>query len=203
MEYSIALLILVSTVVLSFLCFQNESLKDQLILHPWRDIREGRWFTLITSGFIHADWTHLGMNAFSYYFFAFQLEEMIGQLNFLILYMGSLVLSDLPTLFKYRHLSNYRSLGASGAVSAVIFSYIVLSQPFHQNMMLYVFFFPIPAWLFGLLYLGYSYYMSRSADTQVNHSAHFFGALSGILFSILFFPEIGLVWFQWLSGGMP
>lgn len=198
-EYSVSLLIFVVTLVLSFICFQQESLKDQLILYPFRDIREKRFYTLITSGFIHADYMHLGMNMMSYYFFAFTLEDMIGPLNFLILYMGALILSDLPTLLKYRELAGYRSLGASGAVSAVIFSYIVLSLPFHQGMTLYVFFFPMPAWLFGILYLGYSFYMSRSEDTQINHSAHFFGALSGILLSFLFYPGLGEVWLRFLT----
>lgn len=199
MEISPALLILVVTLITSYLSFENERLKDTLILHPWRDMQEGRWYTLLTSGFIHADWTHLAMNAFSYYFFAFQLEEMIGPLHFLIVYLGSLILSDFPTLLRYRAFPHYRSLGASGAVSAIIFCYIVLSLPFHQNMMLYVFFFPLPAWLFGLLYLGYSYYMSTREDTQVNHSAHFYGALSGILFSFLFYPSLIRNWLGFLG----
>jgi membrane associated rhomboid family serine protease len=195
-----ASLILILTVGVSFLCFQNEALKDKLILHPWRDSREGRWYTLISSGFIHADWTHLGMNAFSYYFFAFHLEDLIGPLYFTVLYLGSLVLSDFPTWIKYKDDSRYRSLGASGAVSAVIFSYIVLTLPTHQDMSIYVFFIPLPAWAFGLLYLGYSFYMSRREDSQVNHSAHFFGALSGILFSFLFYPSLGKQWLNALGG---
>lgn len=194
-----AALILNLTLVVSFMCFQNEALKDKLILYPWRDSREGRWYTLISSGFIHADWTHLAMNAFSYYFFAFQLEGLIGPIAFIVLYLGALILSDFPTWLKYKSDSRYRSLGASGAVSAVIFSYIVLTLPTHSDMMIYVFFIPLPAWAFGLLYLGYSYYMSRRGDSQVNHSAHFFGALSGILFSFLFYPSLGLVWLQKLG----
>jgi len=186
---SIASLILFSTLVISYFAFNNEKLKNALILHPWRDSREKRYFTFITSGLIHADWMHLGMNMLTYYFFAFYLESFLGQVNFLILYSSALVLSDLPTFFKYRNRENYRSLGASGAISAVVFSYIFITVPLHQGMSIYVFFFPIPAWLFGLLYLGYSFYMSKRSDSFINHDAHFYGALAGIALTPLLFPE--------------
>ena len=105
---------------------------------------------------------------------------------FLILYLGALIFSVLPTYFKHRNDYNYRSLGASGAVSAVLFAFILL-RPWET---IYVFFIPLPAILYAVLFLGYSMYMSRKGGDYINHDAHFFGALFGVAFTIIVSPGV-------------
>jgi membrane associated rhomboid family serine protease len=124
---------------------------------------------------------------FSYYFFAFTLERIIGSWQFAILYIASLALSDLSTILKHKDHFWYNSLGASGAVSAVIFSYIL----FDPLTNFYFIFIPIPikAVIFGVLYLAYSAYASKQSGT-INHDAHFFGALAGIIITIIFYPKV-------------
>jgi len=154
-----------------------------MILHPYSVSRGQRVYTVITSGLIHNDFMHLFFNLFSYYFFAFQLEPVLGHWQFGLLYVASLILSDLPTVYKHKNDDWYHSLGASGAVSAVIFSYIL----FDPISKMYLMFIPIgiPAVLFGALYLVYCNYASKHARDNVNHDAHMFGALSGLLITIM------------------
>jgi len=174
------------TIAISLFAFYNESFYNKLILQPYNVSRGKSIYTLITSGFIHADWMHLLFNMLSYYFFAFYLESKIGHWQFGFLYMVSLVLSDLPSVMKHKNDFWYRSLGASGAVSAVIFSYI-LFNPLHD---LYIMFsIPIPAIIFGVLYLVYCSYASKRGIGNINHDAHFFGSLSGIIITIILLPH--------------
>jgi len=198
-EYSAAGIIMLITIAMSIIAFQNPKWKDIWILYPWRDYRNGKLYTLLTSGFIHADTTHLAFNMLSYYFFAFHLQDAIGPTAFTIIYLLSIVLSDIPTLLRFKKQPLYRSLGASGGVSAIVFSFIVLTVPYHQNTMLYVFFIPMPAWLFGLLYLAYSFYMSRKGGDSINHDAHFYGALSGIALILILKPEVLKAWLYFMQ----
>ena len=159
---------------------------QQFILHPYRFFREHRYYTLITSGLVHAGLLHLALNMFTYYFSAFVLEAIfLGSARFLILYILGLVISDVPSLIRYRNRPEYRSLGASGAVSAVIFSFIALN-PFQK---IYLYIFPAPAWLFGVLYLVYSFFAGRNDPRPINHDAHFWGALTGLILTWIWFPD--------------
>jgi membrane associated rhomboid family serine protease len=192
MEYllvaPVASIIFVLTLATSLWAFNNENIYARFILNPYGVSRGERVYTVITSGLIHKDWNHLLFNMLSYYFFAFQLEAMFGHWQFGLLYVLSLILSDLPSIQKHKQDIWYNSLGASGAISAVIFSYIMY-DPLASLGIIFIPI-PIPAWIFGLLYLGYCHYASKHARDNVNHDAHLFGALSGILITIALNPHI-------------
>lgn len=192
MEYfnvaPVASVIFVFTIVTSLYAFYDNSAYGKFMLHPYSVSKGNNIYTLITSGLIHADWMHLFFNMFTFYAFAFTLERLMGSWQFGLLYFLGLVLSDIPTVFKHKDNFNYNSLGASGAISAVLFSYI-LFQPMDK---IYIMFIPIgiPAVVFGFLYLIYCAYASRNSRDHINHDAHLFGALTGLIFTIIFVPGI-------------
>ncbi len=192
MEYltlaPVASFIFALTIACSVLAFSNDELYGKMILHPYSVARKHNVYTVITSGLIHADWMHLAFNMFSFYAFAFQLEVYIGHWQFGVLYIASLILSDLPTIAKHKNHYEYRSLGASGAVSAVIFGYILYS-PFSTLRIIPI---PIdiPAVIFGVLYLVYCHFASKHARDNINHDAHFYGALSGLFITAILHPDI-------------
>jgi len=188
MTAPVASFIFAITIATSLWAFYNDTLYGNLILHPYSVSRGQRVYTVITSGMIHNDWMHLFFNMLSYYFFAFQLEPVLGHWQFGLLYTLSLILSDLPTVYKHRNDDWYHSLGASGAVSAVIFSYIMYNPM--GSMYIMPFPFPIYSIVFGVLYLVYCNYASKRAQDNVNHDAHMFGALSGLLITIVLHPHI-------------
>ncbi len=179
----VASLIFVITVITTLLTFSNESWYGKLMLHPYSVYRGRNVYTLLTSGLIHKDWMHMFFNMFSYFFFAFQLELTIGHWQFGVLYILSMILSDLPSVIKHKDDFWYNSLGASGAISAVIFSSI-LYHPLDKMMILPIPF-AIPAIIFGVLYLVYCNYASKYSRDNINHDAHLFGALSGIGITVL------------------
>ncbi len=163
MEYlmaaPVASVIFAITILTSILAFSNDNLYANMILHPYSVYRKQRVYTVITSGLIHNDWMHLIFNMFSYYFFAFRLETLMGHWQFGLLYIASLILSDLPTVYKHKNDDWYHSLGASGAVSAVIFGGIMYSPL--DKMYILPLPFGIPAVLFGVIYLVYCNYASK------------------------------------------
>ncbi|MCC8410351.1 rhomboid family intramembrane serine protease [Mucilaginibacter sp. UR6-1] len=184
----VASMIFIITLVTSLYAFSNETVYRKFTLHPYSVSRGRELYTLITSGLIHKDWGHLFFNMLSFFFFAFTLEATVGHWQFGLIYLVSLVLSDLPTVAKHRHNQWYYSLGASGAISAVVFSFIL----FYPKAGMYLMMIPIsiPAYIFGILYLVYCTYSSRYAQDGINHDAHFYGALSGILLTIMVYPQV-------------
>jgi membrane associated rhomboid family serine protease len=182
------------------MALSNENLYANMILHPYSVSRGRRVYTIITSGMIHNDWMHLFFNMLSYFFFAFLLEAEMGHWQFGLLYIASLILSDLPTVYKHRNDDWYHSLGASGAVSAVIFGYIMFSPL--AKMMIMPLPVPIPAVLFGVLYLVYCNYASKYARDNINHDAHLFGALSGLLITIALDPHVVHGFLEQVTGGV-
>ncbi|WP_443945038.1 rhomboid family intramembrane serine protease [Pedobacter sp. AW1-32] len=192
MEYlqiaPVASIIFVFTLVTSLYAFYDHSIYGKFMLHPYSVAKGNKVFSLITSGLIHKDYMHLFFNMFTYLAFAFTLERLIGSWQFGLLYLLSLILSDLPTVFRHKDDFNYNSLGASGAISAVLFSYIL----FNPMSKIYIMFIPIgiPAVVFGVLYLIYCAYASKNSRDGINHDAHFFGALTGLIFTIIFVPGI-------------
>lgn len=155
---------------------------NRLILTPYWIERKNEYYRFITSGFIHADYMHLAFNMISLYFFGDQVEASIGRGMYILLYVLGLIISDVPTYFKNKNNSNYASLGASGAVSSVIFASIVF-YPIRE-ICLYGFI-CFSAFIFGILYLAYSYYMDKRNNDRINHSAHFYGAVVGLVFVAL------------------
>src|SRR5690606_16275262 len=186
-ETPAAALVFILTVITSLYAFSNNEVYGKFMLHPYSVSRGERIYSIFTSGLIHKDWGHLFFNMLSYFFFAFPLERLIGHWQFAVLYLVSLALSDLSTILKHKDHFWYNSLGASGAVSAVIFSYI-LFYPL-STMLIFPLPIPIPAVLFGIGYLFYSAYASRQSG-NINHDAHFYGAVSGIIITIIFYPQV-------------
>jgi len=184
----VASIIFIFTLVTSIYAFNDESLMAKFMLHPYSVYRKSNVYTLLTSGLIHGSWMHLAFNMFTFFFFAFRLEATLGSWRFALVYFIGLILSDIPSVIKHKNDMFYHSLGASGAISAVLFSYIL----FYPLTTLMIFPLPIPIWaaLFGVLYLVYSYYMSKSSRDNINHDAHLFGAITGIIVTILLVPGI-------------
>lgn len=183
---TITLILIAANVLLSIACFNDQNLMARMIMWPYGVKRYGQYYRFITSGFIHANWMHLLFNMFTLYFFGrvietyFSIAGLGGIISYLVLYFAALIISDLPTYFKYRDNSNYHSLGASGAVSAVVFAAIV----FNPWSSIFVFFIKVSALIYAVLYIWYSIYMSKRGGDNINHDAHLYGALFGLGFTI-------------------
>lgn len=192
-ETPVASIIFVFTIVTSIYTFSNQQLYGRLMLHPYSVSRGQHVYTLLTSGLIHRDWMHLLFNMLTFYFFGFALEAMLvrlstwGHFQFALIYILGLILSDVATVVKQRNNPSYYSLGASGAICAVLFSFIL----FQPKMMLGIFLIiPMPAWLFGPLFLAYCWWAAKQAPNGINHDAHFYGALLGLLVTIILHPWV-------------
>ena len=159
---------------------------QRLILLLYWVEKKNEYYRCITSVFVHVSYVHLGFNMISFYFFGDIVEAWLGGFRFVLLYLAALVISDIPTYLKYRNNSNYASLGASGAVSAIIFASILL----HPINLILVYFIPVPAFIFGIVYLAYSYYMDKRSGDFVNHSAHFYGAVVGVVYVGALYPAL-------------
>lgn len=192
MEYLIhtpvASFIFVFTIITSVYAFYNHGVYGKFMLHPYSVSRKHKIYTLITSGLIHADWIHLLFNMITFFSFGFALESTIGSLKFGIIYFVSLIASDIPSVIKHKDDMWYNSLGASGAISAVLFS-CILFFPFSK---MYIFPIPFSIWsiIFGPIYLVYCAYMSKNSRDNINHDAHLFGALAGLILTVLLVPGI-------------
>jgi len=187
---SMTLVIIIATALISWAAFNNPRLLDRLILWPPAIERQKQYDRLVTHGFIHADFGHLLFNMITLFFFGAQVEgvfaERITVFGYLLFYLSAIVVAILPTYSRHRHDAYYRSLGASGAVSAVLFASILMS-PWTG---IYIFFIPIPvpAILYAVLYVGYSIWMDRRGTDNVNHSAHLWGAAYGVMFTLIMDP---------------
>ena len=187
--FPVASFILLGTIAISlWALYKDESLIERFILHPYGMIRKKEYYRIFSHAFIHADMWHLLFNMFSFYSFAFVLENYLGSTRFFIVYFGSILASVYTCILKNKTNPVYRSLGASGGVSGIIFSYI-LFQPMAQIGIMFI---PvgIPAFVFGFLYLAYSYYSSENQYDNINHEAHFYGAVAGMVITAIFVPEI-------------
>jgi membrane associated rhomboid family serine protease len=184
------LIILATTCIVSFMAFNNRRLIDDLILWPPAIERKKEYYRLVTYGLIHADGMHLLFNMMTLFFFGRAMEplftEILGTFGFGLFYLGGLIISILPTYLKNRRNSNYHSLGASGAVSAVLFAYVLWS-PWSRIL---VWFVPVPAIIYAVLYVGYSIYMDQRGQGNINHSAHLWGAAYGVVFTVLAYPPV-------------
>lgn len=178
------------TVVVSILAWRSRALLDALIYWP-PGVSRGQWWRLLSHGVIHADGAHLLFNMVTLYFFGAVMEQVltprIGSTGFVLFYLVGILVAILPTHLRHRGDARYRSLGASGAVAAVLFAYILL-QPWS---MLYVFFLPVPAIIFAVVYVAYSVWADRRGGGTINHSAHLWGGAWGVGFMLWFEPRLG------------
>jgi membrane associated rhomboid family serine protease len=182
----ILIAIIVANVLISYKGFNDLSFFRKYEFHIG-SIRAGEQIRMLSSGFLHVDMSHLLFNMLTLYFFAPVVSLNIGNFSFVLIYFGSLIFGSLLTMSFHKDDYNYRAVGASGAVTGVLYSAILL-QP---DMMLGIFFIvPIPAYLFGILYLLYSIYGMKSKSDNIGHSAHFGGAMGGYLITLLKYPEL-------------
>lgn len=180
------ILIILNTVISLAALYSSEKLFYSWMLKPYRMVREKTWYELITSGFIHAGWGHLIINMFVLFVFGSVMEQYLGRGHFSALYLSGLLFSSLPSTYMHRDNPQFTTIGASGAVEAVLFSFIFAFPT--EKLIIILFPIPIPAWLFGLLFLAYSVFESKRGQGNVNHTAHLAGAFWGILYKLLFIP---------------
>jgi len=182
------------TVLISYMAFQNANLMAKLQFNAAQIIHQKEYYRLVSHAFIHANWTHLGVNMLVLYFFGRNIESYFdyyfgrsANAYFVLLYFGGILASNIWSLAKNRNNYYYNAVGASGAVSAVLFTSIFFDP---WNLLYFFAVIPIPGILFAVGYLIYSYYMSRQKKDNVAHDAHFLGAVFGFLFPILLKPSL-------------
>tara|TARA_R110002124_G_C8974716_1_gene515895 strand:+ start:42095 stop:42745 length:651 start_codon:yes stop_codon:yes gene_type:complete len=151
-------------------------------------IRRGEQLRMFTSGFLHADFNHLLFNMLTLYFFSGVVISSVGVIKFVLIYLASLIVGSLLSFYFHKDEYHYSAVGASGAVTGILYAAIL----FYPDMGLYLFFIPIPipAWLFGLVYLLYSIYGMRTRQGNIGHDAHFGGAIAGYVLTIAFAPNL-------------
>ena len=192
MEFSITLVLVLANLAVSIPAFNNSKLMNDLIFYPPAIANNNQYYRFITHGFLHADIAHLAFNMIALYSFGGAVEQIfsldclfgsMGKVYYLLMYLVALVVATLPTYLKNVNNYQYRSLGASGAVSAVVFAGLTLLPQLPINFM----FIPIdiPGYIFGIIYLGVSAYLDRKGGGNVNHSAHFWGAAFGVVFTLI------------------
>ncbi len=201
---SLTLIIILVTIAISYYAWQNPSTLENLVLNPYKVSKKGQYYRFITSGFVHADFMHLLFNMLTLWFIGEGIERLFGMLfggngriYFGALYILGIIVSDIPTFLKHRNSSGYNSLGASGGVAAVLFA-AVLYAPLLEICLYFLL--CIPGFIFGILFIGYSYYESRRGSGFVNHDAHMYGAIFGLLFMAAVYPAAVPGFFEQISG---
>jgi membrane associated rhomboid family serine protease len=187
MEMNITLMLVIANVGLSLLAFNNAEVMGKMIFDPVRITNNKQYYRFISSGFVHADYMHLAFNMLALYSFGGFVESAfksmfgsLGSIMYLAMYFIALVVSLWPTYTKNKNNPHYLGLGASGAVSAVVFASLLLAP----TMGLYVYFIPMVGFIFAPLYLLFSYYLEKRGSQGINHSAHIWGSLFGLAFVI-------------------
>jgi membrane associated rhomboid family serine protease len=191
------------TCLISYYAFSRPQVMADLMMTPYLIRQRGQYFRFISSGFIHNGTSHLLWNMFSFFIFGGSMELMlkglfggVGSLYFILLYLMGIVVSDLPTYFKQKNNPSYHALGASGGVASVIFASILL-RPL-SDICLYVVF-CLHGFILGTLYLGFSYYQGRKANDNINHDAHLYGALFGLVFLAVIYPRSLLIFTEYIK----
>jgi len=194
--------ILIATCIISFLAFQSQEMKSKMIFNPYLIHTDRQWYRFISSGLIHADWIHLLVNMYVLYFFGNSVEIFYREVfrekstqYFLLLYFGGMIMSVLPTFGKHKNDPGYNALGASGAVSSIVFAFILFAPL--QKLCLYGLL-CLPGIIFGIAYLIYCYYASKKGGDNINHDAHFWGALFGFFLTIVLKPSLLYAFFDQL-----
>jgi membrane associated rhomboid family serine protease len=198
----ITVVFLALIVAFSLYCFNNKRAMQKYLFHPYSIHYHGEHYRFLTHAFIHGDYFHLLFNCVSLYSFGLTLEvgffgnerffdPKIGKLYYLILFTGGIYAASVTEYFRNRHNPDYSSLGASGAISAVIFCFVMVAP----KELISVFFVPMPGWIFGVLLLGISFYLIRRKRTStysdnISHESHFWGALFGAAFTCVIKPSV-------------
>jgi membrane associated rhomboid family serine protease len=191
----ITYIIIAATALLSVPAFTNPELFNKYLLDPYLVTNRKQYYRVITHAFLHGNWSHLLVNMFVLWQFGVAVEATfvslfgtLGSAFYVILYFGGVIASSLPTIKKEANNPYYRSIGASGAVSAVLFSYILM---FPTSMLGFMMIIPIPAIVFGVLYIWYEKRMAaQGMNDGIGHDAHYYGALFGIIATLVFSPAL-------------
>lgn len=204
----ITMFIIGACVLFSLIAFNNKAVFEKYLFNAYAVSRHKQYYRIFTHAFLHADYMHLAFNMYALYLFGhtigleeiFSMPEFFGSRGpflYAALYLGGIIFSTLPDLAMHKNDSYYRSVGASGAVNTIVFSVILIAP----KMPLRFFILPaMPAWVFGALYLAYSWFMAKRGGDNIGHNAHFFGALFGLLFTIVLKPALGLHFIQQVTG---
>ena len=191
MEFKVSYLLILITAAISIYTFNRTELKNKLLFSPYRYINEKNKWIIITHAFIHADFLHLFFNMYVLYIFApsleayFNITSEIGYIYFLSIYLLGIIFSTLPSIIKHHQNTNYFSLGASGAVSSVVFAYIII-YPLRELGLIILPGIWIPGFIFGTIYLISEHYLSKKQYSNIAHDAHISGAVFGIIFILLY-----------------
>ncbi|HYC83772.1 MAG TPA: rhomboid family intramembrane serine protease [Chryseosolibacter sp.] len=188
----ITYIIIAITSGVSLYALKNQDLLAKLLMNPYVAQKRNEYHRFITSGFVHLDHAHLIFNMISLYFFGVAVEVVfgayfgeLGNVYFILLYLLGIIASDIPSYLKNKNNPRYNSLGASGGVAAVIFAFIIF-RPLDD---IYLYFaMPVPGFILGTLYIIFSWYQGRKSNDNINHDAHLYGALFGLLFCIVIYP---------------
>ena len=189
--FSITIIIIIITCIISYTALNNQKVQDDMLFWPSEIDSRNQYYRFFSYGLIHADFGHLILNMLSLYSIGGVLEQKIfshgiyfgekGRMIYLVLYLTAIVVAPIPDYFKNRNNYGYRALGASGAVSAVIFAFILLEP----TARLLIFFIPMPAYIFGILFVVISTVMARRGGDNIGHGAHLTGAIYGLVFTII------------------
>lgn len=183
--------IMAVTVLVSVLAFSNNNIKEKGLFSPYDYHNNKKWWLLITHGFLHADFFHLFFNVYVLYIFGpsiesyFNISSEIGSFYFVSFYLGAMIFATLPSILKHNKNPMYKSLGASGAISAIVFAYILI-YPLNELGLLIIPGLWLPGFIFGALYLVAEHYLSKKQYSNIAHDAHISGSIFGLLFVILY-----------------
>ena len=188
MMNNVVYLLILATALISYKGFNDRLFFEKYMLRVGSVLKDKEYIRMVSSGFLHADWMHLFFNMFTLYFFGPEVLYHVGVTNFAIIYFGSLLFGSLMALYFNKDNFYYSAIGASGAVSGIIFSSIILVP--EMSLFIIPIPFPIPGWLFGIGYVLYSIYGMKKQLGNVGHSAHLGGGISGIIITILLEPSV-------------
>lgn len=189
-------IIILITVAVSILCFKGILDIKALRFNAWQIWHKKQWYRMFSNGLVHGGWGHLIFNMLTLYFFGTVVEQYFkiafgnnqGIILYVLLYVSAIAVSSIGDLIKYKDYHNYNAVGASGAVSAVLFASIL----FEPKMGIYIYLIPIPVpgYIFAPLYLFYCWYMAKRNMDNIGHTAHFWGAVYGLVFPLIIRPDI-------------
>ncbi len=187
-------LLVLLTGLISYLAMQDHGLFSKLAHYPYRERRQAEWYRLVTSGFVHAGWFHLLLNMYVFWSFGSIVEQYFqnmfgglkGNVLFMLLYLSTIVAGSIPSYFKHKDNPSYRAVGASGAVSGVLLIN-ALFNPWHMWL---IYFIPVPAIIGALGFLFYEQWASKNSKDNIGHDAHFYGAIYGVVFTLILKPDL-------------
>ena len=201
MTFSYTIILIIITCIISFITFNNEEIKSNLLFSPYQYLNYKKWWILISHGFIHADFLHLFFNMYVLYIFGPTLEfyfinsSELGGFYYIGFYLLGIIFSTLPSIFKHKNNPSYNSLGASGAVSSVVFAYIII-YPLRELGLILIPGLFLPGFIFGIFYLLAEHYLSKKQYSNIAHDAHIRGSLFGVFFIVIYDFNNLLIFFQ-------